>query len=39
MDAEILHFRLDGPSVLDFAWRDYDLAPDFPRLLNFLDYW
>lgn len=39
MDAENLHFRLDGPSLLDFARRDYDLAPDFPDLCNFLDYW
>jgi len=38
--AEILYFRPDAPSLLQvFAWQEYDLAPDFPALFDFLDYW
>ncbi|MCP3733231.1 usg protein [Sphingomonas sp. MG17] len=38
--AEIHYYRLDAPSLLQlFVWQEYDLAPDFPVLLNFLDYW
>jgi uncharacterized protein Usg len=22
-----------------FLWQDYDLAPKFPRLIKFLDFW
>jgi len=38
--AEI-HYRLpDHPALLQtYVWQDYDLAPDFPTLLGFLDYW
>lgn len=38
--AEIYYFRPDAPSLVQlFVWQDYDRAPDFPRLLAFLDYW
>jgi uncharacterized protein Usg len=38
--AEI-HYRLpDHPSLLQlFVWQQYDLAPDFPTLGKFLDFW
>jgi uncharacterized protein Usg len=22
-----------------YVWQDYDLAPHFPKLVDFLDYW
>ena len=38
--AEIHYFRPDAPSLLQlFIWQEYDLAPDFPVLFDFLDYW
>jgi uncharacterized protein Usg len=38
--AEI-HYRMpDRPSLLQlYIWQDYDLAPDFPTLQGFLDFW
>lgn len=38
--AEI-HYRMpDHRSILQtFVWQDYDLAPKFPRLKEFLDFW
>ena len=38
--AEI-HYRLpDHPALLQrYLWQDYDLAPDFPTLQGFLDFW
>src|SRR5690606_5537637 len=38
--AEI-HYRMpDHPSLLQlYVWQEYDLAPDFPELRGFLDYW
>lgn len=38
--AEI-HYRLpDHPSLLQlYVWQEYDLAPEFPTLKGFLDYW
>ena len=30
----------DHPSLLQlYVWKEYDLAPDFPELRGFLDYW
>jgi len=30
----------DRPSLIQlFVWQNYDLAPDFPTLMGFLDYW
>lgn len=38
--AEI-HYRLpDHPRLLQlYVWQEYDVAPDFPTLKEFLDYW
>jgi uncharacterized protein Usg len=38
--AEI-HYRMpDHPSLLQlYVWQDYDLAPVFPTLQGFLEYW
>lgn len=38
--AEI-HYRMpDQPSLIQlFVWQNYDLAPGFPTLMGFLDYW
>lgn len=38
--AEI-HYRLpDHTSLLQlYVWQDYDLAPEFPELRGFLDFW
>ena len=38
--AEILYHLPDHPSVLQsFIWQQLDLAPDFPVLHRFLDFW
>lgn len=38
--AEIYYFMPDHPSLLQlFAWQEYDAAPDFPVLFDFLDHW
>lgn len=38
--AEILYGMPDHPSVLQsFVWQQYDLAPKFPLLIKFLDFW
>jgi len=38
--AEIMYHMPDHPSLLQaFIWQDYDLAPEFPRLCSFLDFW
>jgi uncharacterized protein Usg len=38
--AEILYRLPDHPRLLQsYVWQDYDLAPKFPRLVDFLDYW
>ena len=38
--AEILYHFPDHPSLLQsFLWQEYDLAPSFPTLKKFLDYW
>ncbi|MEM1344628.1 MAG: protein usg [Pseudomonadota bacterium] len=38
--AEILYRLPDARSVLQtFVWQEYDLAPQFPRLRSFLDFW
>jgi uncharacterized protein Usg len=38
--AEILYRMPDHPSVLQtYLWQDYDLAPKFPVLTGFLDFW
>ncbi|MCR5856948.1 usg protein [Mesorhizobium sp. J428] len=38
--AEILYRMPDHPGVLQtYLWQDYDLAPKFPVLTSFLDFW
>lgn len=38
--ARILYGMPDHPSVLQsFVWQHYDLAPRFPVLLKFLEFW
>lgn len=38
--AEIYYFMPDHPSLIQlFAWQEYDAAPDFPVLFDFLDHW
>ena len=38
--AEILYRLPDAQTLLQsYTWQDYDLAPRFPRLRAFLDFW
>lgn len=38
--AEILYHMPDHPAVLQsFIWQDLDIAPDYPVLKRFLDFW
>jgi len=38
--AHILYHMPDFHSVLQtYVWQDYDIAPDFPALKKFLDFW
>jgi uncharacterized protein Usg len=38
--AEILYHLPDHPTLLQtFLWQEYDLAPHFPELKRFLDFW
>jgi uncharacterized protein Usg len=38
--AQILYRMPDHPSVLQtYIWQEYDLAPKFPVLVGFLDFW
>lgn len=38
--VEIVYHLPDHPQLLQsFIWQDYDLPPDFPRLLHFLEFW
>ena len=38
--AEILYHLPDYPALLQtFIWQDYDVAPKFPKLIKFLDFW
>lgn len=38
--AEILYHLPDHPMLLQtFLWQQYDLAPHFPELKKFLDFW
>lgn len=38
--AEILYHLPDHPSLLQtYVWQEYDLAPTFPQLIRFLDFW
>ena len=38
--AEILYYMPERPRLLQsFVWQTLDLAPDFPRMHRFLDFW
>jgi uncharacterized protein Usg len=38
--AEILYHMPDHPALLQtYVWQDYDMAPRFPVLQQFLDFW
>ncbi len=38
--AEILYRLPDHPDILQsYVWQDYDIAPDYPVLLGFLNFW
>jgi uncharacterized protein Usg len=38
--AQILYHLPDHPHLLQtYVWQDFDLAPDFPVLFKFLDFW
>ncbi len=38
--AEILYYLPDHQHLLQsYIWQDYDLAPKFPKLKTFLDFW
>ena len=38
--AEIHYYMPDHPSLLQlFVWQEYDVAPRFPVLHEFLDHW
>ncbi|HVM85193.1 MAG TPA: usg protein [Candidatus Binatia bacterium] len=38
--AKILYHMPDHPGLLQtFVWQDYDLAPKYPTLRKFLDFW
>lgn len=38
--AEILYHMPDHPHLLQsYIWQDYDIAPEFPQLRRFLDFW
>jgi len=38
--AEVLYYMPDHPSLIQsFVWQTLDLAPDYPRIQKFLDYW
>ncbi len=38
--AEILYHLPDHPHVLQtYIWQEYDLAPKFPALIGFIEFW
>ena len=38
--AEIVYHMPDHPGVLQsFVWQHYDMAPRYPELRKFLDFW
>ncbi len=38
--AEIVYHLPDHPGILQsFVWQQYDLAPEFPRLRRFVEWW
>ena len=38
--AEVLYYMPDHPSLLQsFVWQTLDIAPRYPRIHQFLDFW
>jgi uncharacterized protein Usg len=38
--AEVLYYMPDHPALLQaFVWQTLDLAPRYPRIHRFLDFW
>ncbi|AHM04966.1 Usg protein [Roseibacterium elongatum DSM 19469] len=38
--AEMVYRMPDYRNVLNtFVWQDYDLAPDYPKLFDFIEFW
>ena len=38
--TQVLYYMPDSPSLLqEFVWQTLDLAPEFPRVHRFLDFW
>jgi uncharacterized protein Usg len=38
--AEVLYYMPDHPKLLQsFIWQTLDIAPDYPRVHRFLNYW
>ncbi len=38
--AEVLYYMPDHPKLLQsFVWQTLDLAPRYPRIYRFLDFW
>ena len=38
--AEMYYHMPDHPHVLNtFIWQEYDLAPDYPKLFDFIEFW
>ncbi len=38
--AEIFYHMPDYPKLLQaYVWQEYDIAPKFPKLHHFLDFW
>ncbi len=38
--AEVLYYLPDHPDLLQsFLWQTLDVAPEFPRIREFLDFW
>ncbi len=38
--AEVLYYMPDHPKLLQsFMWQTLDVAPEYPRVHSFLDYW
>ena len=38
--ADVLYYMPDHPKLLQsFMWQTLDIAPEYPRVHSFLDYW
>lgn len=38
--TQVLYYMPDNPALLqEFIWQTLDLAPEYPRIHRFLDFW